>query len=365
MLISDIPARGVRAIRLAAIGATLAGLPLHAQAGVDSAKQPLVTIYPTFISRPETGFGAGIGGAFVLDGAIPTRPRAGLSVEALLAAHGRGSVTAAAERSDQSGTQRVSAWADASTLLARFDGIGQHAGIERRTYKPTVVQGGIAYEHTLWRALSAGPLLSVRHVSLDEVSKDVLTRENLVGAAGGTTVATGLLAKWDTRDEAAATRGALLEVSATHAGSWAGGDFTSHRVVVDARRYFPLTPTAQLAVQLVGDLAGGQVPFDQLAMSGERGIMRAYEAAGLRDRNLVDAQAEVRWRPWSRLGLVGFGGAGTMADRARDLRLGDLLPSVGWGIRFHPRGSDRLVVRLDRGYGHHTAATTIGIGEAY
>jgi outer membrane protein assembly factor BamA len=189
--------------------------------------------------------------------------------------------------------------------------------------------------------------------------KSRITRTSPDGTLGGGRVfgdAGGVLAQlqggalWDDRDDVfAATRGSFVEATGSYSGAPSGSDYDFRRFVLDARHYLPLGARRVLALQGVGELTGGDAPFDQLALVGSSNYLRGYTRGRFRDRDLAAVQAEYRAPLWRRLGWAAFGGAGWIAPRPSALLGVDarMLPSYGAGLRWTLFSGSRSDIRVD------------------
>jgi len=74
-------------------------------------------------------------------------------------------------------------------------------------------------------------------------------------------------------------------------------------------------------------------------------------------------QAEYRWRITQRLGVVAFGGAGSVAPEIG--KFDKLLPSVGAGARYVLAKKNNVSLRFDAAWGRDEHTFYVGIGEAF
>ena len=174
---------------------------------------------------------------------------------------------------------------------------------------------------------------------------------------------------YDARDNVLSTfRGNYLEVSALLNGGALGSDYRFGRYLLDARHFRPLTTDNKtiLALQLVGQFQGGNVPFRELANLGGSNLLRGFYEGRYRDRQLLAAQAEVRRVLFGRFNGVLFGGVGQVGNTLGDFDQGGLKVAGGAGLRFRFNRLDRLNVRLDYGVGTgKSSGVYFSIGEAF
>lgn len=97
-------------------------------------------------------------------------------------------------------------------------------------------------------------------------------------------------------------------------------------------------------------LQGNRAPFYLLPQLGNDQMMRGYYTGRYRDRNLLAAQAELRYRFIPKLGAVAFLGAGSVYNN-RGFNLLNFKPSRGAGLRYFFDVNRGLSIRLDYGIG--------------
>lgn len=116
-------------------------------------------------------------------------------------------------------------------------------------------------------------------------------------------------------------------------------------------------------------LIGGLSPFYLLPQLGNDALMRGYYTGRYRDRNLLAAQMELRYRVSDRFGLDGFLGTGEVAHNA--FSASQLKPDYGGGIRYFFDTEKGLSIRADYGFGQKPAGEKreqgfyIALGEAF
>ena len=213
-----------------------------------------------------------------------------------------------------------------------------------------------------------GPRVQAQNIwRIEPAPGGLLERRTVTGAGGGWSVGAGGAAAYDTRPSVfTPTRGALVALAATAFGPALGADFRFVRYELDARRYWPIGRRTVLAGQLVLTAHSGEPPFRMLSLLGSDGPMRGYYRGRFRDRQLVVAQAEVRFPVIWRFGAVAFAGAGQVARGFSEFGLSSLKPSLGGGLRFLVDRQENVNLRLDYGIGE--AGNTgfyVSFGEAF
>jgi len=147
-----------------------------------------------------------------------------------------------------------------------------------------------------------------------------------------------------------------------------GSDFKFQSITIDTRIYRNIRKGQVFAAQLYGQSVSGNVPFNQLALVGGEGLGRGYYLGRYRDKKYIAAQAEYRFLPFGfskRLGGAVFVASGIVAPTVKDLSLGNLLPSGGFGLRFLAFPKKDIFLRFDVGFTKEGPAFYIFSGEAF
>ncbi|QRR01173.1 BamA/TamA family outer membrane protein [Dyadobacter sandarakinus] len=149
-------------------------------------------------------------------------------------------------------------------------------------------------------------------------------------------------------------------------------DFGSHHsfqgVNLDVRSFHPLKTRNVLAWQVYGFFFTGNVPFNQLALMGGEMIMRGYYTGRYRDKNMIAAQVEHRWLPFSfsqRLGGAVFAGGAVVAPTITGFNAKHIRPSGGVGLRYLLFRKKDIYLRLDVGFTEDGPGFYLFTGEAF
>ncbi|MEM9987493.1 MAG: hypothetical protein AAF804_20565, partial [Bacteroidota bacterium] len=106
-----------------------------------------------------------------------------------------------------------------------------------------------------------------------------------------------------------------------------------------------------LAAQVYGNfMRGDSIPFNLLSLLGNESLLRGYYTGRFRDRQYLATQIEYRFLPFpfsKRIGGSAFFGMGTVAPTLGDLRLNQLKPAGGLGIRVLLFPEKDIFVRLE------------------
>lgn len=325
-------------------------------------------VYPIIMSSPATGFGLGAGLVkFSRDTAGFGGPGSG-HLEGLAVQSGRVSVGAGVARHLTGllgGQWFLTADAGYSTLPVRYalaHGTNQPSASSDYTQELATAQATLRYVIT--DGLAVGPMAAWRSAShIMPGAPGAGPAE--IASAEGTTTTLGLVATLDRRDDPYLPRhGLFVDVRASRNDARVVARDHFDRLTGELRWFTPLSERTVLAVQGVADHVSSGAPLDQLPMTGMLGTFRGIDPGQVRARSLVAAQAELRVSVNSRLGLVAYGASGSIRDDWRAMRMDDL-SAAGLGLRWHPRGNPRFVVRVDVGMSGGRSSTLVGFGEAF
>jgi len=167
----------------------------------------------------------------------------------------------------------------------------------------------------------------------------------------------GLILEYRTKDnQFNAYRGQQFDISWKESGSAVGSDFSFSSVNAKYHHYFSLNQKEAeghmtLAVSGTACATPGDAPFYALCKFGSRLNLRGYVAGRYRDKTMLTAQAEYRWRFYKRFGMVAFAGVGQVAESWSDYDTDNLLPSAGIGVRFMLSEENRLNISVDYAVG--------------
>lgn len=191
-----------------------------------------------------------------------------------------------------------------------------------------------------------------------------------LGAEGSTNTGLGLAVVYDSRPNILnVRRGAFLEAGVLWYDTRLGNRYPYRSLVLDGRAYRPLgRPNRVVAAQVYGNFLVGEVPFNNLALLGGESLLRGYYLGRYRDKNLLSAQAEVRWLPFGfskRWGGALFAGAGSVAPTAGDFRLNQFRWAAGGGLRFAIFPKKDVFIRGDIGFTREGRGVYISLGEAF
>lgn len=153
-----------------------------------------------------------------------------------------------------------------------------------------------------------------------------------------------------------------LETVINHDVFGSARDYTVFEAAANA--YFALPKNSVLAARFFAKVGVGDVPFeDQAIMVGTD--LRGYSSGKYRGEQKYTFQAEYRRALYKRVGAVAFGGFGWVADNISQIRLAEILPSAGIGVRYLMIPAFGINVGVDFAVAKDDTAFYFRIGEAF
>ena len=186
----------------------------------------------------------------------------------------------------------------------------------------------------------------------DYVRASGIERPDLYPGIGGSTscAAVGLSLVYDSRDVLTNPhRGARIALSHVFRPRCIGNSCTFSTTDIAASCYGRVWKGGILAAELRGVLNRGDTPWAMMALLGGSNSMRGYYEGRYRDKNMLEAQAELRQHVWRRNGITAWVGAGNVFGRFGEIRARHILPNYGIGYRWEFKKD--VNVRLDYGFG--------------
>jgi outer membrane protein assembly factor BamA len=189
------------------------------------------------------------------------------------------------------------------------------------------------------------------YFSIQPDSNSFLIKDSVTGIAGGLSAGLGFSAAFDSRDNRYnASKGAYIISTLLFYPSGLG-PYPYTKFNLDARKFFNPWLRHVIAIQATTSYANGVVPFYGLPMLGGDSQMRGYYEGALRDNVLLDGQIEYRMPVWNIFGIVGWFGAGRVADQYSHLSLDGFHLSYGGGVRIKVDSKHNTNLRFDFGFG--------------
>jgi outer membrane protein assembly factor BamA len=197
-------------------------------------------------------------------------------------------------------------------------------------------------------------------------SNSFLAKDSVTGLKGGTSIGLGLAAAFDSRDNRYnSTKGAyILGTAIFYPSGW--GTYVFSKFVLDARKYYSISPGKIIAGQVTTSYTNGVVPFYELSQMGGDSQMRGYYEGGLRDNVLVDGQVELRLHIWNIFGVVGWFGIGQVQNSYNQVAMDQFHLSYGPGLRIMVDSKHKTNLRFDFGFGPNgIKGFYVNFGEAF
>lgn len=172
------------------------------------------------------------------------------------------------------------------------------------------------------------------------------------GQHGGYHLLFGFSQLFDTRNRNTyTTEGYYARAKYTYSPGFGGGsNFRGSVVDIDLRGFFPLNTALTLGLNAHYKTSfGNRIPFYVYQELGGDMMMRGYYTGRYRDRSLLAAQSELRYRFHPRVGVAGFVGSGSTFSHG--LANAHFVPSFGGGLRYFFDLEHNSSIRLDYGFG--------------
>ena len=138
-------------------------------------------------------------------------------------------------------------------------------------------------------------------------------------------------------------------------GTYAGGDFNYQKYNAKFTHLIPMNESLSFIYRVDGQVVDGAAPFWDLA----RIRLRGFSGGQYLDDVAATAQTELRWNAWKKLYLLGFGGAGWIADSMDDLGSANANTAGGAGFRYLLVEAQRLSIGIDLAYAPDTDETSV------
>ncbi|WP_229723887.1 BamA/TamA family outer membrane protein [Oxalicibacterium solurbis] len=257
-----------------------------------------------------------------------------------------------------------------ANLDLKFYGIGADAG-ERGTSIPLEQTGTGGFVQALYE-VGTHWFLGLRYQNMYLRSKFDLSQALALGAVipevdlQRRTVSIGPALEYDSRDDNFyPTRGVSAKANLNFYTEGLGSDVSFRQFSASWNRYWPMAADRVLAARVAGCTVSGNVPFSDLCMYGRNNDLRGYTTGQYRDRAMLAAQMEMRWRLAPRWGGVAFAGMGSIGSSLSDLPDEKILPSIGAGLRWQASKDYKVNVSLDVAVTRDDHAVYLYVGEAF
>ena len=250
-----------------------------------------------------------------------------------------------------------------------FWGIGNSTPAEN---EELYVADRVELDHLLLKKLKGSLYggLGFRFQSVHNIMPEpggLLDTGSIPGNGGGVSSGLGYGLVWDKRDQVLNPSAGSSYFLFRHQifGSYAASEYSFSHFNLDGRYYLQTFPGHILAFQGYGEMNTGNVPFRMMGLLGSDAHMRGYYRGRYRDVNYVSGQMEYRMPVWRWIGIAAFLGAGDVFRSFGDLRVGEIKPSAGGGIRLRVDPENKTNLRFDFAVGRETSGFYVSFGESF
>lgn len=222
------------------------------------------------------------------------------------------------------------------------------------------------YPRFVWEMrpnIYVGALLDVNYSRMKEL--DSWMEQNAAIRKYGTkyhNIGIGALIQYDTRDDVATPfSGMLLSAMGTVYGKYLGGKYNYEIVELEYRQFQQLFKRrSTLAWTAKAQIGMDNVPYTELPSFGNPFDLRGYTWGKYRDKSMAYAIVEYRHMFmsqeaydrgafWSKFGVVGWVGTGTLGNTPADWNKWKLNYGIGLRIQLQPRKNFRLDIGKEPG----------------
>lgn len=231
--------------------------------------------------------------------------------------------------------------------------------LEKEIIKNFYLGGGMSYENLVFT---------------DKKPGGIYATANLTDKNGGQFLFLKATSFYDTRDLISyPSKGFYLQLQYSYAPNIFGQpNFSGGLISLNAKNFYRFNPVLNLALNATyeGIYSKNPKPFYTLRQLGNDQYMRGYYTGRFRDENLITSQAELRWRPTPRLGMVAFGGTGLVYAK-NNFSNKEFKPNYGIGARLFFDLEKGMAVRFDYAMGEklnsekRISGFYISLGEAF
>ncbi len=235
--------------------------------------------------------------------------------------------------------------------------------IEKAIAPKLYLGGGIEYENLVFSDNKMGGIFT--------------TDQTIYDKNGGQYIFLKLTSFFDSRDNITYTsKGFYIIGQYNYAPNLFGApNYKGSLLTADVRNFHKLSKKLNLALNATYEGIfcsdhNNLTPFYMTRQLGNDQFMRGYYSGRFRDQNLITTQAELRFRPIPRFGLVAFGGAGKVFNK-NDFNSSSLKPTYGLGTRIFFDLEKGMALRLDYALGEKPTGEKrisgfyISLGEAF
>lgn len=322
---------------------------------------------PNYNSTTSLGIGLMASGLYSLDKTDPNLPLSNISIFSNLSISGMVMVGIRGNNIFKKDKYRLDYTTYFYTFPSKVWGIGYDAGNidnNETEYSRIKFNFKTRFLYRLAPHTYIGPIVETQYIKLsgDSIAKVhqlMNSNDNEFFTLGG-----GLSFTYDSRDViTCATKGWFVQLDQMFNPSWLGNDYVYHWTDLTVATYHKAWKGAVIAGEFHSLLNYNNVPWPMLASVGGTGRMRGYFEGRYRDKNIIEAQIELRQHIKRRNGIAVWIGAANVFPKFGDMRLKKTLPNGGVGYRWAFKQG--VNVRLDLGFTKNGLGFSFNINEAF
>lgn len=314
------------------------------------------------------GFGLGIvaSGIYSLDKSDPTLPLSNLSLFGDVTTTGFLMIGVRGNNVFAHKKYRLDYGVYVYTFPSNFWGIGYENGSKdenKTSYSRLKFEAKPRFLFRLYDNLFLGPMLNFQYINNSKFSEQglaLLGGQDLKFNAQGA----GVSLMYDSRDVIVnATRGWFVQLDQMFYPSFFGNDHEFFYTDLTVSTYHKAWKGAVIAGEYHSLFNYKDVPWPMMALVGGPNRMRGYYEGRYRDRNIMEAQIELRQHLWKRHGMVVWFGAANVFPDFDQFKFRQTLLNGGVGYRWAFK--QNVNVRLDLGVTKHGVGFLFNINEAF
>ena len=343
----------------------------------DSARRSSFIIVPVFSSAPETGLELGATGlySFYTDSDRLNTRISNIFAYASQTTKGQTNFTLTSNYWSPQNKYHLTGSISYINFPYSFFGVGNNTRqanedhLDQKRFKLNIEGEKRLGEH-FYAGIVAGGYYY--HFHSDNSNGTFQTDPRVQFRQGGPSIYLGPSAIFDNRNNNSyTTRGMIITTYYNQIQSmFSNNGFQGGFFNIEYSQFIPITDQLVLGADIQEqNLVGGSSPFYLLPSLGNDEMMRGYYNGRFRDRNLIAAQAELRYRLAQRFAVVGFAATGEVARNGYSFDA--LKPDYGGGLRYFFDVAKGLTIRADYGAGQKLANEKrqsgfyIALGEAF
>jgi outer membrane protein assembly factor BamA len=253
-------------------------------------------------------------------------------------------------------------------IIAQYYGIGNSTeDIDEPNYEAKYFFLFLKIQSEILPFVRLGLVYELKNFDVvDARENPYLLSGNIIGGEGGLTSGLGVVLSYDTRNNIFyPENGSFYEIAASVFPEILGSDYNYTKTLIDLRRYLKVADNQVLALQMFYNFVGSSAPFYDFPRLGGDNIMRGYFEGRYLDKHYFAAQMEYRIRVWWKFGLVGFIGAGDVANKFSKFEMKKFKYSYGAGIRFRIDETELWDLRVDFGFGKNSSGFYFHYNQAF